>query len=314
MKNKGRLKGPLVFGVALLLLLPGLMSCATASASTKTDLEKRVDALAVENAQLQKRVDELERKLALLESLLPQTARSSQGAPARPSSAAPSATAAPSASTATTPIIQSPGMLPPPPGLAVVKVRPPAPPAAPPVSPESPGGSPYGEQPPSLFAEDPTFSEPSGEGSQDPATPPSAGAHGAPSAPSAGPPISVEAATLYESAMGQFQKGEIEMAIEAFKLYLTKYPDSSYVPNAMFYLGESFYKTRKYQQAMENYRRLLMKYPESESAPEALFKLGMCFLQLSDIPSAKQAFNRVVESYPYSEAAKSAQAELKKLE
>lgn len=126
--------------------------------------------------------------------------------------------------------------------------------------------------------------------------------------------VSVEAATLYESALGQFQKGELELAIEAFKVYLIKYPESAYAPNAMFYLGESYYSVRKYSQAIENYRRLLMKYPDCDKAPEAMFKLGMCFLKLNDIASAKQAFNRVVQTYPYSEAARSAEAELKKLQ
>ena len=300
-------------GITLLFLIPAVVSCAMATASSKTDIEKRLGELVQSNRELEKRVDELERKFRLLESALPTTqpAQNSSSASAPPSvasSASPSshASSAPAAGT------KSPGALPPPSGMPVLKLRPPNPSQGSENPSGAAPGSSSGEAPPPLYAEEPGSPPAPGEGTGEPGpTPPPVGS---PSHPPVTGGLSVEAVTLYESATGQYEKGKYELAIEAFQLYLTKYPDSSYAPGAMFYLGECFYQLHRYPLATENYRRMLMKYPENQRAPDALYKLGMCLLQVNDFASAKQAFNRVIEQYPNSEAAKSAQAELKKMQ
>ncbi len=290
---------------ALIIFFMGYssMGCAFATASSKSDLETQVNALVQANQDLERRVNELELKLRLLQSNMPEAAPPDQPSPSSP----------PTTNNATPPGSPAPRLpgtaviLPPPSDLTVYKLSPPTSPIG--VPGETPLSSPpSGEQPPPLFGEEPDFIEPTEGGAPTSNSPPIIGP------PPSSPGVSVEAATLYESALGQFQQGELNLAIEAFKLYLTKYPDSTYAPDALFYLGESLFSKRKYTQAMENYRRLLVKFPDSEKAPEALYKLGMCFLRLNDVNSAKDAFSRVVQSYPYSEAARSAEAELKKLE
>ncbi len=48
-----------------------------------------------------------------------------------------------------------------------------------------------------------------------------------------------------------------------------------YAPNALYWLGESYYVTQNYALAADQFRALLDRYPGNDKAPGALLKLGL---------------------------------------
>ena len=291
--GKGSVRKAFVWLCGVLVFAFMLTSCASMTSQDKGNLAKRVDKLTAKNRELSKKVNELERKLVLLESHItggPGVSRTTSALPP------PLPLDNPGGSVGASP----------PPGLSVVKLHPEVgadmePPSD--IPPDLPVGS---DTPPPLFGEDPGFDEPASPSDSSPVeevTPSASYQKGVP----------VEAATLYESAVGQFHKGAYEIASEAFTLYIEKYPGTLYESSSLFYLGECDFNLRKFSVAIERFRSYIMRYPKGKEAPMALLRLGISYLRMEDAENAKKAFRQTMERFPDTPAAKAAQQELENM-
>ncbi len=72
------------------------------------------------------------------------------------------------------------------------------------------------------------------------------------------------------------------MAITGFRTYIQNYPKTSLVPNAQYWLGESYYSQKNYAQAIEEFEVVIRDYPDNPKVPSALFKQGDALLQMND--------------------------------
>ena len=97
------------------------------------------------------------------------------------------------------------------------------------------------------------------------------------SAPAAG--SSVEQA-VYNQAFDALKANSYSIAITGFKDFLATYPASPLAENAQYWLGESYYVTRDYENAATAFRAVLAKWPDSRKAPDALLKLGYTQFEL----------------------------------
>ena len=293
------------------LILGIIFSGCAAGSSAHGNVARRLNDLAARNQELEKRVGELEQKLALMESVMNggavrspsgTTGSGTQNLNVQPGMPAP-------LSGATQPTIPHP------PGLTVVKIRPPSASGVNQSAATPPSGQ-NQDQPPPLFSDEPGFDEPTSPGAASDSQPeePSHKTPNANPAPSGSPAgLPVEAVTLYESAVGQFHKGEYELAVEAFMLYTTRYPGTMYEPSALFYMGECKFKLGQYAGAIEQFRRYLMKFPGGNEAPIALLRMGMSYMRMEDKESARKAFKQVIERFPDSPAATAARQELENI-
>ena len=95
-----------------------------------------------------------------------------------------------------------------------------------------------------------------------------------------------QAATSYENAFSLLKAGSFKQSQVAFEGFLNAYPDHSLVPNAQYWLGESFYVRREYERAARVFAEGYQTYPDSSKAPDNLLKLG---LSLSGMGNNKDA-------------------------
>ena len=158
----------------------------------------------------------------------------------------------------------------------------------------------------------------------DPATP-------APAAPAAaGTPASAAAAPAAPSASnamaGMDERGAYTHAFEAlkggdyaesarrFRDFIAAHPGGQYAPNALYWLGESYYVTQNYALAGEQFQSLLDRYPTHDKAPGALLKLGLAQYGLKDYAGADATLHQVVQRYPGSDVARTADDRLRAMQ
>jgi len=99
-------------------------------------------------------------------------------------------------------------------------------------------------------------------------------------------------------------------AITAFQNFIKTYPDSTYVPNANYWLGQLNFNKGKKDDATFYFASVVKNYPKSPKAPDAMLKVGIIMQDKGDTAKAKAVYQQVVKQYPGSEGAKQAQKRL----
>ncbi|MDR7344482.1 tol-pal system protein YbgF [Pantoea alhagi] len=127
-------------------------------------------------------------------------------------------------------------------------------------------------------------------------------------AAAAAPVQSGDANTDYNSAVALvLEKKQYDQAIAAFQAFVKKYPDSTYQPNANYWLGQLNYNKGKKDDAAYYFATVVKKYPKSPKSSEALYKVGVIMQDKGDNAKAKAVYQQVIKQYPNTEAAKQAQ-------
>jgi tol-pal system protein YbgF len=116
--------------------------------------------------------------------------------------------------------------------------------------------------------------------------------------------------TAYGVAFDALKKGEYADAANLFTSFLEMYPSGVYAPNALYWLGESYYVTQNYQMAADQFRALLSRYPTHDKASGALLKLGLAQYGLGKVNDAEATLQSVIQQYPNSDVARTAEDRL----
>jgi len=77
-----------------------------------------------------------------------------------------------------------------------------------------------------------------------------------------------------------------------------RYPKHVLAPNAQYWLGESYYARRDYQNAMTAFAEGYKVYKASAKGPDNLLKLGMTLAVLGRKSDACSVFSRFTQDYP----------------
>lgn len=99
--------------------------------------------------------------------------------------------------------------------------------------------------------------------------------------------------TAYDEAFRALRELRYADAAEGFDEFLRRYPDSSYAPNAQYWLGEAYYVNRDFETALSTFQTLLSRYPGSSKEGDALLKIGFSHYELRQWPEARAALEQV---------------------
>ena len=110
----------------------------------------------------------------------------------------------------------------------------------------------------------------------------------------------------YDAAFNALKGGQYAQSAELFQDFLQQYPNGSYTPNALYWLGESYYVTQNYPLAQEQFQALLDRYPTHDKAPGALLKVGLSQYGARQYEAAERTLAEVTNRYPGTEAARTA--------
>lgn len=118
---------------------------------------------------------------------------------------------------------------------------------------------------------------------------------------------------IYQKGLETFRSGDPAGARELLAKFIELRPAHELAANAHYWLGETYYSERKYEQAVLEFQEVIKNFPGREKVPAAMLKQAMAFKELGDVKSARYLYNKLVEEFPSADEAKSAQEKLNAL-
>lgn len=130
---------------------------------------------------------------------------------------------------------------------------------------------------------------------------------------SAAAPPAASAEQMYNGALQQYRRGSTVIARRAFLEFLQQYPTHPNVPDAMYWIAESF-ETSAPDSAIGRFNDLQTKFPKSPRSSAALYKIGYIYeTVVKDNAKARAAYQRLIAEYPRSDEVDLAKARLESL-
>jgi tol-pal system protein YbgF len=116
---------------------------------------------------------------------------------------------------------------------------------------------------------------------------------------------------LYQQGYDAIKSGDTAKGRETLSKFLDAYPKEKLAANAHYWIAESYYSDKNFDQAILEFQEVIKNYPRSDKVPAAMLKQGMSFREMGDAKSAAYVYKKLIEQYPKSEEAKSAREKLR---
>jgi tol-pal system protein YbgF len=136
--------------------------------------------------------------------------------------------------------------------------------------------------------------------------PPFPASQGPSAAASSGAPV----ATVYHTALGDYEAAKYALATQEFNEVIHSNPSDPLAGNAYYYLGEIDYRSGKFANAVKDYNRVLDGYPGNPKIPVSHLHKGMALLSMKDREGAITAFRAIIQRFPNSPEATQARSKL----
>lgn len=110
------------------------------------------------------------------------------------------------------------------------------------------------------------------------------------------------------------EEREYDRAIPEFRSFIEAFPDSTYLGNAHYWLGQLLYARNDHEQAREHFTEVVENHSDSSKRADCLLKLGIIAQDEGDTSTASDRFEQVVDEYPDSTEANMARQRLDDLD
>jgi tol-pal system protein YbgF len=120
---------------------------------------------------------------------------------------------------------------------------------------------------------------------------------------------------LYNLARQKLDEGDTGAARQLFGEFLQRYKNDEMAANAQYWLGETYYADKRYNDAIVEFQKVVKQYKGSDKAPDALLKIGMSFQAQKDCKNALLFYEEVTQAHkgaPAANTAKEKQRECRK--
>ncbi|MBN2358706.1 MAG: tol-pal system protein YbgF [Deltaproteobacteria bacterium] len=117
----------------------------------------------------------------------------------------------------------------------------------------------------------------------------------------AAPPLPTDKKELYDLGKKALDSGKYEESRRIMRHFLGKFPDDATLSdNALFWIGEGYFKESSFDKAILTFQEVINKYPRSDKLDAALYKIGRSFEALGLKDDALLFYEDLVAKYPKS--------------
>lgn len=116
----------------------------------------------------------------------------------------------------------------------------------------------------------------------------------------------------YRSGLRAFQAQQFDNAIQQFRSFQRKYPNSEMADDAQYWIGESYFNQKDYNRAILEFNDVL-KYRKGDRVSAALLRQAQAFLEIGDKTDARLILQKLLNDHPNSEQAQEAKERLQAL-
>jgi tol-pal system protein YbgF len=102
----------------------------------------------------------------------------------------------------------------------------------------------------------------------------------------------------YNYAFGLLRQADYPAAEQALRSFVQRYPNDSLAGNAQYWLGETYYVRKDYNNAAATFAEGYRKYPQSGKAADNLLKLGMSLGNIGQKKEACLTFSQLAHDFP----------------
>ena len=102
----------------------------------------------------------------------------------------------------------------------------------------------------------------------------------------------------FNTALQAFQTGQYQQAEDGFKAFMAANSGHRLTPDAIFYIGETYFQRSRAREAAEQYLKVTTDYAKSSRAPESMVRLGQTLAALGNAEQACATFTEFGKRYP----------------
>jgi tol-pal system protein YbgF len=102
----------------------------------------------------------------------------------------------------------------------------------------------------------------------------------------------------FNTALQAFQTGQYQQAEDGFKAFMAANAGHRLTPDAIFYIGETYFQRSRPREAAEQYLKVTTDYAKSSRAPESMVRLGQTLAALGNAEQACATFSEFGRRYP----------------
>lgn len=117
-------------------------------------------------------------------------------------------------------------------------------------------------------------------------------------------------AAVYALAKRKLEEGQTARARELFAQFLHDFHSDELAPNAQYWLAETYYAEKRYEDAQREFGKVTKEFKGSEKVPDALLKIGMSFQALGNCADAQLFYEGVQQQHKGTPAAKVAREKM----
>lgn len=118
--------------------------------------------------------------------------------------------------------------------------------------------------------------------------------------------------SAYNAALAKYRSRNFAEAAQDFEALLNSGGDEKIAGNCHYWIGESMYGLRRYDEAMKQFETVL-GYAGSGKRPAAQFMIGNVHAAQGNKAAAKEAWEKVVSTYPTSDLVEKAKGKIAKV-
>jgi tol-pal system protein YbgF len=119
--------------------------------------------------------------------------------------------------------------------------------------------------------------------------------------------------TLYRTSYNDYLRGNYDLAILGFRQYLETFAETDLADNASYWIGESYYRQRRFQDAIREFDVVISEFPNSDKIASAILRKGYAYIELGDQSKGVVQLQSVIRRYPRTDEANLARQQLAKL-